>query len=93
MFGQLRRIARNVQNESALAQERMSRPIGLRTSGDSARPVLRRMQADAHNVKVNLKLGWGAISAHLTFDSALTRIFFYVPVSRNMMLLPLFVIF
>ncbi|XP_072178117.1 uncharacterized protein [Diadema setosum] len=51
VFDKLRRIAKTVQNESALAQERMSRPASLRSSGDSARPVLRRMQADAYKLK------------------------------------------
>eukprot|EP00057_Strongylocentrotus_purpuratus_P002132 XP_003723898.1 PREDICTED: actin cytoskeleton-regulatory complex protein PAN1 [Strongylocentrotus purpuratus] len=71
VFGQLRRIARNVQNESALAQERMSRPIALRTSGDSARPVLRRMQADAHNVKLAAGDAHSSLPSSVEFSKVL----------------------
>nr|XP_054753306.1 proteoglycan 4-like [Lytechinus pictus] len=70
VFGQLRRIARNVQNESALAEERMKRPVALRSSGDSARPVLRRMQADAHNVKREA----GNIQSHLPSSSEFNKL-------------------
>ncbi|XP_071506764.1 uncharacterized protein [Diadema antillarum] len=64
VFDKLRRIARTVQNESKLAQERMSRPASLRSSGDSARPVLRRMQADAYKLKV------GAMNAYSSLTPA-----------------------
>lgn len=71
VFSQLRRIARTVENESALARDRMSRSTALRASGDTARPVLRRMQCDAHTIRVSATEKMSALPPSAEFGTLL----------------------